>query len=51
LWQQLVATEKLSPLTLWKALSLAPARFLQQEFRAIAPGEPAELTLFDPQTT
>ncbi|RMH79021.1 MAG: dihydroorotase [Cyanobacteria bacterium J007] len=51
LWQEFVATEKLSPLTLWKALSLAPARCLQQEFRAIAPGEPAELTLFDPQTT
>jgi dihydroorotase len=49
LWQNLVATGEFTPLELWRVLSHQPATCLQQEFKAIQPGEKAELTLFDPQ--
>lgn len=49
LWQNLVATGEFTPLELWRVLSHQPATCLQQEVKAIQPGEKAELTLFDPQ--
>jgi dihydroorotase len=49
LWQAFVATGTWDALTLWRSLSLNPARCLAQNLGAIAPGHPAELTLFDPQ--
>ena len=49
LWQNLVATGEFTPLELWRVLSHQPATCLQQEIKAIQPGEKAELTLFDPQ--
>lgn len=48
LWQSLVVPEKLSALTLWQALSTAPARLLHQPIPKIQTGQPAELVLFDP---
>ncbi|MFO5437239.1 MAG: dihydroorotase [Dolichospermum sp.] len=49
LWQNLVATGEFTPLELWRVLSHQPATCLQQEVKAIQPGEKAELTLFDPR--
>jgi dihydroorotase len=49
LWQNLVATGEFTALELWRVLSHQPATCLQQEVKAIQPGEKAELTLFDPQ--
>ena len=49
LWQALVATGKWTALELWRSLSSRPALCLQQKAATIAPGQPAELTLFDPQ--
>ncbi|MGJ5675030.1 MAG: dihydroorotase [Nostochopsis sp.] len=49
LWQNLVETGEFSALQLWQALSHRPAECLKQNLSAIAPGEKAELTLFDPQ--
>ncbi|XHX79011.1 MAG: dihydroorotase [Stenomitos frigidus ULC029] len=49
LWQALVATGKWTALDLWRSLSSRPALCLQQQAATIAPGQPAELTLFDPQ--
>jgi dihydroorotase len=49
LWQTLVATGQCSALELWRSLSTQPALCLQQQPGSIAPGQPAELTLFDPQ--
>jgi len=49
LWQNLVEAGELSALELWRCLSTRPAECLQQTPSAIAPGKPAELTLFDPQ--
>ncbi|MEB3179696.1 MAG: dihydroorotase [Nostocaceae cyanobacterium] len=51
LWQNLVDTGELSALELWRALSSNPAKCLQMMSAAIAPGNAAELTLFDPQQT
>ncbi|MBO3461846.1 dihydroorotase [Aetokthonos hydrillicola Thurmond2011] len=60
LWQNLVETGEFTALELWKALSSNPAECLKQKMSAIcpwqqasliAPGEKAELTLFDPQQT
>ncbi len=51
LWQNLVETGELSALELWQALSSRPALCLQQKLSAIAPEQPAELTLFNPQLT
>lgn len=49
LWQHLVETGEFSALQLWQALSSRPAECLKQNLSAIAPGQKAELTLFDPQ--
>ncbi|MBW4690216.1 MAG: dihydroorotase [Lyngbya sp. HA4199-MV5] len=49
LWQSLVETRKWSALDLWRSLSHQPSLCLQQKPATIAPGQPAELTLFDPQ--
>ncbi|MBW4650121.1 MAG: dihydroorotase [Kastovskya adunca ATA6-11-RM4] len=51
LWENLVTPGKWSAVTLWRCLSTNPAQCLQTKPGAIAPGEPAELTLFDPQAT
>jgi len=51
LWQNLVATAEFSALELWRALSHRPAECLQQKLDAIAPHNPAEFILFDPQHT
>ena len=51
LWQYLVETREFTPLELWRALSSRPAECLKQKVCAIAPGQKAELTLFDPQKT
>jgi dihydroorotase len=49
LWQALVVTGKWTALDLWRSLSSRPALCLQQKPATIAPGQPAELMLFDPQ--
>ena len=49
LWQNLVETGEWSALELWRVLSTRPAECLQQIPSAIAPGKPAEITLFAPQ--
>lgn len=51
LWQSLVATQQISPLTLLKALSLSPLTCLQQKPISVAVGNAAELILFDPNQT
>jgi dihydroorotase len=51
LWQTFVASGYWSALTLWEKLSVAPAHCLGQQVEAILPGQPLELTLFDPQQT
>jgi dihydroorotase len=49
LWQHLVETQALTGLELWQALSTRPSQCLGQAPAAIAAGQAAELTLFDPQ--
>jgi len=49
LWQNLVETGEWSALELWRVLSTRPAECLQQIPSTIAPGKPAEMTLFAPQ--
>ena len=49
LWQAFVTSEDWTALALWRSLSTHPALCLQQNPGAIAPGLPAELTLFDPR--
>jgi dihydroorotase len=49
LWQTLVTTQQWSALELWQSLSHRPAACLGQMLSPIAPGQRAELTLFDPQ--
>ncbi|MDJ0618834.1 MAG: dihydroorotase [Calothrix sp. MO_192.B10] len=51
LWQNLVETGEFTALELWGALSSHPAQCLQQTPSTIAPGEKAEMTLFNPQQT
>jgi dihydroorotase len=51
LWQTLVETGDWSALRLWQSLSTRPALCLQQTPAAIAPAQPAELVLFNPQQT
>lgn len=58
LWQTLVETGDWSALQLWQCLSTNPAICLGQKLKAmappaagIAPGQAAELVLFDPQKT
>ncbi len=49
LWHFLVETNRWSALQLWQVLSTQPALCLKQTPAAIAVGQPAELTLFNPQ--
>jgi dihydroorotase len=49
LWQNLVKTGTWSALELWRVLSTHPAQCLKQVSSKIAPGEPIEAILFDPQ--
>jgi len=51
LWHTLVETGDWSALELWQRLSTSPALCLQQTPSAIAPEQPAELVLFNPQET
>jgi dihydroorotase len=51
LWQQLVESGTWSALDLWRSLSTQPLHCLGREPQSIAPGQPAELTLFDPGCT
>jgi len=51
LWQGLVEPGELSALQLWRSLSTQAAQCLRQTPAAIAPGHPAELILFDPQSS
>ena len=48
LWQQFVQPGTWSALELWRCLSPQPAQCLGLKPALIAPGQPAELTLFDP---
>ncbi|MBD2018177.1 dihydroorotase [Microcoleus sp. FACHB-53] len=49
LWYTLVETGDWSALELWQRISIKPAICLQQTPNAIAPEQPAELVLFNPQ--
>jgi dihydroorotase len=49
LWQTLVETGDWSALELWQCISINPAICLGQSLKAIAPQQPAELVLFNPQ--
>lgn len=51
LWHALVEKGNWSALQLWQRLSTSPATCLQQKPAAIAPSQPAELVLFNPQQT
>lgn len=51
LWQTFVASKRWTPRQLWDKLSLAPARCLQSPLPEFQPGQPVELTLFDPDQT
>jgi len=51
LWHTLVQTGDWTALQLWQTLSTNPALCLQQIPSAIAPEQPSELVLFDPQET
>jgi dihydroorotase len=51
LWHTLVEIGGWSALELWQRMSTKPAICLQQTPSAIAPGQPAELVLFNPQET
>lgn len=50
LWQTFVSSGQWSALELWQALSTKPLKCLGQKPSKIAVGQPAELTLFSPQT-
>jgi dihydroorotase len=49
LWHYLVESGEFTALELWRSLSIRPAECLKQKMSAIASGEKAELTLFNPQ--
>jgi dihydroorotase len=49
LWQRFVETGEWSTIELWQALSSRPRQCLQQQSKAIAIGEAADLVLFDPK--
>ena len=51
LWHNLVKSERLSGLELWRALSSQPALCLNWEPVSLSVGSPAELTLFNPEET
>ncbi len=48
LWENLVATEKISALKLWETLTKNPASILQQQAQEIVVGKKADLILFNP---
>lgn len=48
LWQRFVGSGEWTALELWKTMSLAPLKCLQQEPISLVEGAKAELTLFDP---
>jgi dihydroorotase len=49
LWETFVASGKWSAVSLWGCLSTRPASCLGRSLPALRRGEPAEMTLFDPQ--
>jgi dihydroorotase len=49
LWQRFVESGEWSAIELWQALSSRPRQCLQQQPKAIAIGEGADLVLFDPK--
>ena len=49
LWQTFVASRRWTGLDLWRYLSAQPAHCLNQKPPTITVGQPAEMTLFDPQ--
>jgi len=51
LWQTFVETGTWTALDLWHRLSTCPIECLHQNLAEIAPGQPAELTLFNPIQT
>lgn len=51
LWQRFVSTAEWSAIELWRALSLSPRQCLQLPVPSIAPQQPTELVLFDPQVS
>lgn len=51
LWNALVITGRISPLTLWRCLSHGPAQVLHQPEPQLQVGQPAEAILFDPSAT
>ncbi|MGD1902306.1 MAG: dihydroorotase [Geitlerinemataceae cyanobacterium] len=51
LWQEFVEPGRWSPLELWRALSLSPARCLGHEPPRLQAEAPAELVLFEPNRT
>ncbi|MBD1822470.1 dihydroorotase [Cyanobacteria bacterium FACHB-DQ100] len=48
LWSNLVESGRWSALDLWRSLSVRPAQCLGQDLSAIAPGQPSDLILFNP---
>ncbi|MER3432681.1 MAG: dihydroorotase [Leptolyngbya sp. ERB_1_1] len=48
LWSNLVESGRWSPLELWRSLTVRPAQCLGQSLNAIAPNQPNDLVLFDP---
>ena len=51
LWQKFVATGEWTAIELWQALSSSPRQCLQQEAKAIALEQEADLVLFNPEQT
>jgi dihydroorotase len=51
LWERFVESGQWSALELWQCLSVRPLSCLQQKPLSCAPGELAELVLFDPKAT
>ncbi|MEL6495324.1 MAG: dihydroorotase [Cyanobacteria bacterium J06623_7] len=49
LWQRFVATGEWTALELWQALSTRPRQCWHQKTQAIAPEQPADLVLYDPE--
>jgi dihydroorotase len=48
LWSNLVESERLSALELWRSLTVCPAQCLGQNLNAIELNQPTDLILFDP---
>jgi dihydroorotase len=51
LWQRFVSSGEWSALELWRALSTNPQLCLGEKPINLSPGQPAEMTLFDPNAT